>query len=148
LADLDTARAARKDPLDLPRTMTQREVNAYAAETRILDATARGIRSAQDDIASGNARRAPLQADLSRLMQARTEAEQAGDADALDALQRGARFVDGAPLLPARLHAFFTTTCASGTWNSGGRGRLQRSRNGSPTSISGSTRRSDGWRPT
>lgn len=51
LAELAAQRAARKDTLDLPRTMTQREVNAYHAETVALDAKIHALRTASDTLA-------------------------------------------------------------------------------------------------
>src|SRR5260221_6338911 len=36
LAQLDADDAARKDPLDLPRTMTQREIDAYVTDSAML----------------------------------------------------------------------------------------------------------------
>jgi hypothetical protein len=52
LAQLTKARAERKDELDLPRTMTQREVNAYVEQTIRLDRRIAAIRTAADTLAA------------------------------------------------------------------------------------------------
>jgi hypothetical protein len=52
LAELTKLRAARKDDLDLPRTMTQREVNTYHAETALLDHRIAAIRTAVETLAA------------------------------------------------------------------------------------------------
>ena len=43
LAKLQQARAKWLDPLDIPRTLTQRQIDAYVATTATLDATIRAI---------------------------------------------------------------------------------------------------------
>jgi hypothetical protein len=52
LAELIKFRAERKDALDLPGTMTQREVNTYHAETALLDQRIATIRTAAEALAS------------------------------------------------------------------------------------------------
>lgn len=51
-AELTALRAARKDPLDLPGSMTERERRAYLAETTALDARLAALRSAQAALAA------------------------------------------------------------------------------------------------
>lgn len=51
LDELAALRAARKDELDLPRTMTPREVAAYLEQTRVLDQRLAAARTASDTLA-------------------------------------------------------------------------------------------------
>jgi hypothetical protein len=51
LAELQQQRAKRIDPLDLPRTMTQREVNAYVEATEALDRRIPAVRNASSTLA-------------------------------------------------------------------------------------------------
>lgn len=136
-ADLQRARAARKDELDLPRTLTERQVCDYVAHTAALDNHLRGIRSELDFIAGREAKRAPLQASLDRLKSAEaTIAKQIEDAadwrtvtDArerdkewarqqafrasITALTRGVEFFNGEPALPMPLRELLTDTCTT-----------------------------------
>src|SRR5688572_16567154 len=52
LSNLTTRRAERIDELDLPRTMTQREVNAYVAETVSLDRRIASLRAGIEALAA------------------------------------------------------------------------------------------------
>ncbi len=62
LAQLEAERAKRKDELDLPRTMTPRETDAYVEHTRVLDMRIERARSAAALVAELTAQIAPLEA--------------------------------------------------------------------------------------
>lgn len=71
LDELAARRATRKDELDLPRTMTPREVQTYIAETAELDATLRALRAAEATLVEADARLVADRAWLAFLTQAR-----------------------------------------------------------------------------
>src|SRR4051812_9353126 len=75
LAQLAKARAERKDELDLPRTLTQRQVNDYFAHTAALDNHIRGIRLTQDLLTKPCARRDALVPARDRLRAAQAAIE-------------------------------------------------------------------------
>lgn len=52
ITDLEQQKAARKDALDLPHTLTQRQVNAYIAETAALDVRISTARNAAATLAA------------------------------------------------------------------------------------------------
>ena len=58
---LQAAYAARKDPLDLPHTLTQRQVNDYVAETARMATALSALRNIENDLAKPLAQIADLE---------------------------------------------------------------------------------------
>lgn len=73
---LQSAHAARQDPLDIPRTWTQRQVEAYVAETARMAATLSALRNIDTDLAKPLAQRADDEAQRPLTLAKQAELEQ------------------------------------------------------------------------
>ncbi len=136
LLDLQRARATRTDELNLPRTMTQRQVNEYLTHTQSIDQHLFGIRGTLDALTKPTTKLAVLQPERTRLVAAKANIEkQISDAPpvrtitearprdaawahqnaliaSLTAVRDGVEYLNGHPALPTPLRELLTDTCA------------------------------------
>jgi hypothetical protein len=137
VAKLAAARAALPDVLDLPRTMTQRQVNDHEQRLAAFHAVGLGITSTLGLMRKPNIRLATYRPDCERERAAWTAIEkqivEAGDwrevpdarerdkewgrqqslHQSLNAIKEGVVYSNDTPMLPAPLRALLTETCSA-----------------------------------
>jgi hypothetical protein len=137
LAQLQRARDAMLDPLDIPRTWTERQAEAYERCRASLDAHAQAIHVSMNSINKPTARLATAIAARDRLLAIQATLEQQiadapnprglgggiaeqkawgrqqGLTDSLKALRDGVPQFNGEPQLPGLLREALTTTCST-----------------------------------
>jgi hypothetical protein len=135
IAALQKQRDAMLDPMDVPRTWTQRQADAYEQRRAALDAHAQAIHVSLHAVNKPTQRLAVVTATRDRLLaveamlekqiadapdprsvggereQTKEMGRQKGLADSLKALREGVEHLNGEPLLPGLLRQALTDTC-------------------------------------
>src|SRR5262249_42524121 len=91
LARLVEAHAARTDPLDLPRTLSQREVNDYRARTVNMARVISGLRDGVGQLETAQRELAPCEEDREAWLAKREELRRHGYVSDLAHLEAGTK---------------------------------------------------------